>query len=243
MLAEAAQHLDLSPPAPVVGNSSRSPAGLPQPRPPERIFCLCHRLITGPPDFRPYFERRMQWAPAAEHSLSGTVAGWREEWICNSCGGSVPLAAAWPTQLQSNCARCQGESVWVFDSQTQAGEWRCTRCMQDAFVAPVGQYQPPSIRAAMPDLSSEPSPDTAMAAVTHTAAGMEQAGALPTIRQPEAHAAPATAAQVSVPGFAGLAANHAAPAAPTQGWTPQALEAYELNAYHTASNRIGDLGT
>ena len=214
-LQEAAQHLDLSPPAPLDGSRSQPAAGLPQPRPPESMFCLCHRLLGGYPDFRPLFERRMHWAPTAEHGPTGEVTAWTEEWLCNGCSGSVSLASAWPTQPHVNCPRCQGESVWVFDAVTQAGEWRCTQCMQDAFVASVGAAHRLAGAVASPQLSSQPAvgPDSPPP-TTRAAPGRGQP--------------PDRSAQLG-------------PAPPALVWPQEQLRAFEVAAQNGVEARIHEL--
>ena len=76
MLQDAASSLDLTAWAqPAVAGGDQGAVVLPQPGPPEGMFCLCHQQVGGPPDFRPLFERRMHWAPTAHRECHGLEGG------------------------------------------------------------------------------------------------------------------------------------------------------------------------
>ena len=128
--------MDFTPPQ-AVPPARQGPFPAARPPAPPGTYCLCHQWVGGPPDFPPLMERRMHWAPRAQHDAAGTVMQWQEEWCCNSCDTTVQPGEAMPTQAQNPCETCGELLVWIYDAPPHLGEWRCWRCNGRAFFDPV----------------------------------------------------------------------------------------------------------
>ena len=67
-----------------------------RPHAPRGIHPLCHHLCGGPPDFCTLQDRRMHWAPAAQHA---------PRWHCGFVGGRMELQS-----VQSKCPHGEGHA-------------------------------------------------------------------------------------------------------------------------------------
>ena len=77
-----------------------------------RVLC-CNRL-SGPPDFSPLENRRMEWSPV--HPEVGHDE-WIMQWICRSCGRNITLSDV-PSFQPGQCVACSTPLGLVVDAHS-----------------------------------------------------------------------------------------------------------------------------